>query len=58
MGSEGGIFVEEGNDKARDGGKTSKEAEGNGAGEGLERVSAAIFSGPGTWTMEFVTSAR
>ena len=50
--------MEEGNDKARDGGKTSKEAEGNGAGEGLERVSAAIFSGPGTWTMEFVTSAR
>ena len=35
---------------------------GTGAGEesveGLERVSATTFSGPGTWTTELVNSAR
>ena len=43
-----------------DGGKTKAEAEGAGAGagEGLERVSATTFSGPGMWTTELVNSAR
>ena len=49
-------------------GETKAEAEGEetgvgaGAGEGsvygLERVSATMFSGPGTWTTELVNSAR
>ena len=26
--------------------------------DGLERVSATMFSGPGTWTTELVNSAR
>ena len=49
-------------------GETKVEAEGEetgaglGAGEvyedGLERVSATTFSGPGMWTMELVNSAR
>ena len=47
---------------------TKAEAEGEepGAGmeavetsvDGLERVSATTFSGPGTWTMELMNSAR
>ena len=45
-----------------EGGETRAEAEGGDtglrAGEGLERVSATTFSGPGTWTMELVNSAR
>ena len=49
-------------------GETKAEAEGEetGAGkeagetsvDGLERVSATTFSGPGTWTTELVNSAR
>ena len=45
-----------------DGKETRLEAEGGetreGAGEGLERVSATTFSGPGMWTTELVNSAR
>ena len=57
-------------DTSEEGGKgeTKAEAEGEepGAGmeavetsvDGLERVSATTFSGPGTWTTELVNSAR
>ena len=48
-GSEGGRTAEEGNDgndKVGDNGETSVEVEGKGAGEGMERVSATMFSGP------------
>ena len=45
-----------------EGRKTRAAAEGERAvgavREGLERVSASMFSGPGTWTMELVKSAR
>ena len=49
-------------------GETKVEAEGEEAGagmeagersvDGLERVSATTFSGPGMWTMETLNSAR
>ena len=57
-------------DTSEEGGnrETKAEAEGEepGAGmeavetsvDGLERVSATLFSGPGTWTTELVNSAR
>ena len=39
-------------------GETKAEADGGGMGEGLERASATMFSGPGTWTTELVNSTR
>ena len=51
-----------GEGKDGEGGETRAKAEraeaGGGAREGLERVSASMFSGPGTWSMELVKSAR
>ena len=50
-----------GGEKEDEGGETRVKAEGEGAGgragEGLERVSATTFSGPGTWTTELANSA-
>ena len=48
---------EEGGDGDNWGGEFG-ETKAEGDGEGLDRASATMFSGPGTWTTELVNSAR